>query len=139
VADHYPAMALDDGRALCLSCHNDTPPNPPSAPSEAPAAHDEASEIACSTCHNPHLPAHGGGEPNCFTSGCHTVNLMHAAHFVPPPAGPGFSLDETGCNECHADGRTQCADAPLFKNPEGPPQYLSETAVCDPCHSAVSP
>lgn len=84
---------------------------------------------------------HGVGEPNCFSTGCHAVNQMHAAHFVSDP-GPGFPLNETGCYYCHADGRLQCAAAPLFKNvedPEGPPQYLSETAVCDPCHSAGCP
>ena len=69
--------------------------------------------------------------PICLTAGCHPVGQLHAAHFEPLP-DPGFPLNETGCNECHADGRLQCEDEVLFKNvdPEGPPQYLSETAVC---------
>ncbi len=66
----------------------------------------------------------------CLTAGCHPVGQLHAAHFVGAP-GPGFPLNETGCNNCHADGRLQCEDEVLFKNvEEGPPQYLSETAVC---------
>ncbi len=78
--------------------------------------------------------------PDCFSAGCHAVNQMHAAHFVPDP-GPGFPLNETGCYYCHADARVQCADAALFRNvdPEGPPQVLSETAVCDSCHRGGSP
>jgi len=69
----------------------------------------------------------------CLSAGCHPVGQLHAAHFAPDPApGPGFPLNETGCNECHADGRLQCEDEVLFRNvdPEGLPQYLSETAVC---------
>jgi predicted CXXCH cytochrome family protein len=137
VAGAYPAMATDGKRPLCLSCHNNNGPNPPSAPSEAPAEHDQTSDAACSTCHNPHMPAHGGGEPDCFTSGCHAVNQMHAAHFYGED-GPSFPVNETGCYYCHADARVQCADAALFKNvedPEGPPQVLSETTVCDSCHT----
>jgi hypothetical protein len=68
----------------------------------------------------------------CLTAGCHPVGQLHAAHFEPLP-DPGFSLNEEGCYNCHADARVQCADGPLFMNaddPEGPPQYLSETAVC---------
>jgi hypothetical protein len=92
-----------------------------------------AAEEQCNECHEHSYEfMHGGGEPDCFASGCHTVNLMHAAHFI-GENGPHFEQNETGCYECHAPGDEQCADAPLFKNvenPEGPPQYLSETAVC---------
>jgi predicted CXXCH cytochrome family protein len=75
--------------------------------------------------------------PICLTAGCHPVGQLHAAHFVPDP-GPDFPLNETGCYYCHVDGRLQCADAALFRNvdPEGPPHVLSDTAVCDSCHSA---
>jgi predicted CXXCH cytochrome family protein len=138
VAGAYPAMAADGARPLCLSCHHNNEPNPPSAPSDAPAEHDQTSDAACSICHNPHMPAHGGGEPNCFIGGCHGVKSMHAAHFYGED-GPGLPVDETGCYACHADGEVQCAYAPLFKNvedPQGPPQYFGETAVCDGCHSA---
>jgi predicted CXXCH cytochrome family protein len=71
--------------------------------------------------------------PICLTAGCHPVNKLHAGHFSHPTE---FPLDETGCNKCHADGRLQCADSPLFKNvvPEDPPQYLSETEICATCH-----
>ena len=76
-------------------------------------------------------------EPNCFSAGCHTVGPMHAAHFF-SVTGPGFEQNENGCNECHADGRVQCADGPLFKNPLDPdlPHYFSETNACFACHSA---
>ncbi|MBW2174202.1 MAG: hypothetical protein JRF64_06085, partial [Deltaproteobacteria bacterium] len=71
--------------------------------------------------------------PICLTAGCHPVNKLHAGHFSHPS---DFPLNETGCNNCHADGRLQCEDEVLFKNvvPEGPPQYLSETAICATCH-----
>jgi hypothetical protein len=71
--------------------------------------------------------------PICLTAGCHPVNKLHAGHFSHPI---DFPLDETGCNKCHADGRLQCADSPLFKNvdQQGPPQYLSETEICATCH-----
>jgi hypothetical protein len=74
---------------------------------------------------------------NCFSVGCHTVGPMHAAHFF-SVTGPGFEQNENGCNECHADGRVQCADGPLFKNPLDPdlPHYFSETNACFACHSA---
>jgi predicted CXXCH cytochrome family protein len=78
--------------------------------------------------------------PICLTAGCHPVNKLHAAHFAPDP-GPDFPLNETGCYYCHADARVQCADGALFKNidPEGPPQVLSDTAVCDSCHGGDGP
>jgi hypothetical protein len=64
----------------------------------------------------------------------------HATHFV-SDKGPHMLLNETGCYYCHADARVQCADAALFQNidPEGPPQILSETAVCDSCHGPGGP
>lgn len=61
----------------------------------------------------------------------------HATHFV-NLKGPLLPEDQTGCYVCHADGRLQCADTPLFRNvenPEGPAQNLDETSVCEPCHS----
>jgi hypothetical protein len=84
----------------------------------------------CAPCHL-HCDefAHGGGEPDCFTAGCHAVNLMHAAHFVNDP--PGLPPDETGCNVCHADGRLQCQVEPVLKDF----QPFPGTSVCDPCHA----
>ncbi len=68
--------------------------------------------------------------PICLTAGCHPVNKLHAAHFAPaPPApGPGFSLNEEGCYNCHADGRLQCADEVLFDYFD--PKSLAETTIC---------
>jgi predicted CXXCH cytochrome family protein len=65
--------------------------------------------------------------PICLTAGCHPVGQLHAAHFAPAPA-PGFPLDETGCYNCHADGRLQCADEVLFDNSD--PKSLAETTIC---------
>jgi uncharacterized delta-60 repeat protein len=137
----YPAMTGGDCRGLCLSCHNvqDLP--------ETVSAHDENSDESCSSgCHNPHMPAHGGGQgagPVCFSAGCHTVNPMHAAHFD-PVEGAGFPINESGCYFCHSDGRQQCGEhASFFKtgtdeNADG--KYsLSETDVCNLCHIAGGP
>lgn len=63
----------------------------------------------------------------CLSAGCHPVGQLHAAHFGPPP-GPGFPLNETGCYNCHADGRLQCADEVLFDNSD--PKSLAETTIC---------
>jgi hypothetical protein len=71
---------------------------------------------------------------SCFDSTCHAMNKMHAAHFVSDP-GPGFPLDETGCNECHADGRLQCQGRPLFSDSN----FLEVTDVCDACHNRSCP
>lgn len=67
----------------------------------------------------------------------------HSTHFV-SDKGPHLTQDETGCNECHADGRTQCGeDGPFFKSGtdgNGDGNYnLAETTVCDPCHSGSGP
>jgi hypothetical protein len=78
---------------------------------------------------------HGGPVgPFCFSSGCHAMNKMHAAHFVPDP-GPDFPLNETGCYYCHADGRLQCQGRPLF----GDDNFLEVTDVCDACHTLGCP
>jgi hypothetical protein len=63
----------------------------------------------------------------CLTAGCHPVGQLHAAHFGGPP-GPGFPLNETGCYNCHADGRLQCQDEVLFDNSD--PKSLAETTIC---------
>jgi hypothetical protein len=63
--------------------------------------------------------------PICLTAGCHPVGPLHAAHFEPPP-GPDFPLDETGCNECHADGRTQCVGYVRFADG----MSFADTSVC---------
>jgi hypothetical protein len=73
-------------------------------------------------------------EANCFSAGCHAVNQMHAAHFVPDP-GPDFPMDEIGCYYCHADGRLQCQSRPLFADHN----FFEVTGVCDPCHGPGGP
>jgi hypothetical protein len=70
----------------------------------------------------------------CLTAGCHPVGPLHAAHFEPAP-GPGFPLNEDGCEECHADGRLQCQGVPIFKYGGVWP----ETIVCDECHGGSGP
>ncbi|MBW1859520.1 MAG: cytochrome c3 family protein, partial [Deltaproteobacteria bacterium] len=67
----------------------------------------------------------------------------HSTHFV-ADKGPHISLDETGCYVCHADADQQCGeDAPFFKSGtdgSGDGKYdLSETDVCNPCHSPGVP
>jgi hypothetical protein len=133
----YPAMTGGDCRSLCLSCHNvvDLP--------ETVSAHDENSDESCSSaCHNPHMPAHGGGQGDdwsvCFTAGCHTVNPMHANHFDPVD-GAGFPVNESGCDFCHSGGTEQCGEhASYFKtgaDDNGDGKYsLPETDVCELCH-----
>jgi hypothetical protein len=83
------------------------------------------------------LPHTGGMEvgPDCFTAGCHTVIQNHATHFV-NVNGPRLPQDETGCNECHADGTEQCAGAPWFWDNKP----LEETQVCGlVCHISAGP
>jgi predicted CXXCH cytochrome family protein len=63
--------------------------------------------------------------PICLTAGCHPVNELHAGHFSHPS---DFPLNETGCYNCHADGRLQCADEVLFDNSD--PKSLAETNIC---------
>jgi hypothetical protein len=135
-------LALADG-PTCDSCHSPSNVFPPNEP-------------PCNPGDNPYTPAgclsdgsylrtyeilpHTGGMdvgPDCFTAECHTVSQNHATHFV-NVNGPRIPLDETGCYYCHADARVQCADTALFKNvevPEGPPLSLSDTTVCDSCHT----
>jgi predicted CXXCH cytochrome family protein len=135
----YPAMTGGDCRSLCLSCHN------VAGLPEIVSAHDENSEESCSSaCHNPHMPAHGGGQGDdwsvCFSAGCHTVNPMHATHFD-PVEGAGFPPDEDGCYFCHSGGTDQCGEhASFFKtgaDDNGDGKYsLPETDVCDLCHVA---
>jgi hypothetical protein len=76
-----------------------------------------------------------GGGPGSDCMACHShaddfylsTNQIHATHFAPPP-GPGFSLNEDGCYNCHADGRLQCADEVLFDYFD--PKSLAETTIC---------
>jgi hypothetical protein len=70
--------------------------------------------------------------PICLTAGCHPVGPLHAAHFE---SGPPFYLNESGCDECHDKGTTQCQETPLFADHE----YFADTTVCDACHSGGGP
>jgi uncharacterized delta-60 repeat protein len=128
----YPAMTGGDCRD-CISCHNglyqEPYPTAPVLPTIVPA-HNSGSLPCSSACHNPHIPAHGLGEPNCFSAGCHVVGEMHAAHFASDP-GPGLPPDEEGCNECHAGGDEQCHDSPWFWDNKS----FADTLVCGfVCH-----
>jgi hypothetical protein len=63
----------------------------------------------------------------------------HATHFV-NLKGPRLPLNESGCYVCHAEGGQQCGEgAPFFQSGtdgNGDDKYnLSETDVCNPCHS----
>lgn len=71
---------------------------------------------------------------NCFSAGCHTVSPMHAAHFV-SQTGPGFELNENGCDECHASGLLQCDESPVFADH----QLFANTSECFDCHHAGAP
>jgi hypothetical protein len=129
----YTAMTAGDCRD-CLYCHNgeglEPHPAAPVLPTMVPE-HDIGSLDSCSSgCHNPHIPAHAGGEPNCFSAGCHAVSQMHTRHFASDP-GPGLPLDENGCNECHAGGDQQCQLSAWFWDNKP----FEETLVCGvACH-----
>jgi hypothetical protein len=69
---------------------------------------------------------------NCFDAGCHTVGPLHAAHFI-SLSGPGFELNENGCDECHLNGRLQCQAAPKFADNE----FFANTNECFDCHRAA--
>ena len=71
-------------------------------------------------------------EMNCFNAGCHTVGPMHAAHFF-SQSGPGFTLNESGCDECHASGQLQCDVGPVFADL----QLFDHTTECSDCHHAA--
>jgi hypothetical protein len=126
---------------LCANvCHGDVvPPNePPCNPGNDPYANYDPGMDGFYVRAYAYV-RHGGATDvgtDCFSVGCHAVNQMHAAHFV-SGTGPGFPLNEIGCNECHADGHTQCGDGPLFR--DDPPQYLSGTEACDSCHRPGGP
>ena len=67
------------------------------------------------------------------------VMANHATHFV-SDKGPRFPLNESGCYICHADAHDQCGEGgPFFRSgadTNGDEKYnLSETDVCDDCHS----
>jgi len=118
---------------MCVNvCHlTAVPPSDPCSPYSGPLGQDGWYS------RDYEYVRHGGAEdvgPDCFSGGCHRVNKMHADHFVPDP-GPGFPMNESGCNQCHADGRLQCAEGPLFADHE----LLSDTTVCDSCHGPGGP
>ncbi len=81
-------------------------------------------------------------DPGWDCTACHshrnefsdTVNQIHATHFV-SDQGPLFPQNETGCYYCHANGRLQCQEAPVFADSNS----LADTTVCDSCHSAGGP
>jgi hypothetical protein len=63
----------------------------------------------------------------------------HATHFV-SLKGPQLAQEEVGCYVCHADGGQQCGEgAPFFRSGidvnDDEKYDLSETDVCNPCHS----
>ncbi|MBW1743978.1 MAG: hypothetical protein JRJ47_11235 [Deltaproteobacteria bacterium] len=82
-------------------------------------------------------PLYTGGEPidpDWDCTSCHShryelrraANQIHATHFAPLP-GPGFSLDEDGCDECH--GPNICT-----RFADGSPSFAT-TIVCGWCHT----
>ncbi len=114
-SDH-PAMMRLPQREVCGTCHKDQ-----IDPTISAAAHANAEEIQCSTCHDPHnaakeLPAIT--RELCVT--CHTQ--------LPDPT----SLEHP--HQPYMDGR--CADChPSFhRNPDFPMQAATQSAACNKCH-----
>jgi hypothetical protein len=135
-------LALADGPNYlneCDSCHDPTdviPPNEPPCTGDNPYTPADCLNDGSYLRAYEILPHTGGMDvgPDCFSAGCHTVNQNHATHFV-NDKGPRIPQNETGCYTCHADGRLQCQEAPVFADNE----FFADTAVCDPCHNAAGP
>ncbi|MDY6836624.1 MAG: hypothetical protein SWH78_01500 [Thermodesulfobacteriota bacterium] len=65
-----------------------------------------------------------GGDPGatCMEADCHG-NQSHLTHFDSDGKGPGISLDEAGCETCHAGDNYYIDD-------------IVASGACDDCHSA---
>ncbi len=102
---------------ICQSCHTNTTYH-----SNSGIGTDHQIATACTTCHqheNGFL--HGGGGTDC--TDCHSDSGSHATHLGGNNRGPATAIL---CTNCHVEGLY-----PLFENGV----ILSETTVCDPCHS----
>jgi predicted CXXCH cytochrome family protein len=70
ISGAYPAMAKEEARALCIACHYAGNPGGLPVPSSPPAEHTDG-VTACSSCHNPHKPAHGEAASGDGCIECH--------------------------------------------------------------------
>jgi predicted CXXCH cytochrome family protein len=133
----------EEKRAFCFFCHDGTAAPQPSAP---PQEHAEAATTPCTDCHDAHIPEdHGGGTG----TGCEACHGHDAGYEYAPGQfceGYGTAASHSTHTEMDADDLRgplldcdACHDTenyPAFKSGTGEPPYdLSETDVCDACHS----
>jgi predicted CXXCH cytochrome family protein len=156
-ADADPAMAKDGKRDLCFGCHYSGNPGDLPIPLSPPAEHTD-SVTACSTCHNPHKPSHGEGisGDGCIECHGHDSGTNYDPDGQEPYTAGGTASQGKGSYKSHSthteldtdDARgpgiycDSCHDInnfPYFKSgtdSNGDLKYdLSETDVCDTCHS----
>ncbi|MFH1278257.1 MAG: LamG-like jellyroll fold domain-containing protein [Candidatus Eisenbacteria bacterium] len=138
-----PYQTVEEKRAFCLYCHDG---NTAPAPGPPTGGHAEGSPLLCTGCHDHHIPvSHGGGNGSgCEPCHGHDEGYEYAEGLF--SEGAGTSIGHSTHTENDADDLRgpllECGDChdtqnyPFFKSGSGSPPYgLSETDVCDNCHS----
>ncbi len=154
-----PAMSLGGRRDLCLSCHYAGNSQGLPVPGPPVSGHDQGSVIACTKCHNPHKPAHGQGATGegCIQCHGHDEGYEYSSGKFSQGRGSSFSHSthtendtddlrgpNLDCEDCHdvnnfpyfQRGERTYPDYRLGQDVNGDGKYdLSETYVCEDCHS----
>lgn len=137
-----PYGTIEEKRGFCLYCHDGTAAPVPAPPT---GGHAEGSPLLCNSCHDEHVPqTHGGGGMGCEPCHGHDAGYEYApgqfsegrGTFLGHSAHTEMDADDMhgpflACGDCH-----DTENYPAFKSGTGTAPYdLSETNVCDACHS----